>query len=52
MLFRSASPESALVFLFGAGKGSGAAVMFFVLGVAGVLVCLGFYWGLRRFMKN
>lgn len=51
-LMAAASPESALVFLFGAGKGSGAAVMFFVLGVAGVLVCLGFYWGLRRFMKN
>ena len=51
-LMAAASPESALVFLFGAGKGSGAAAMFFVLGVAGVLVCLGFYWGLRRFMKN
>lgn len=51
-LIAAASPESVLVFLFGAGKGAGAAVMFFVLGVAGVLVCLGFYWGLRRFMKN
>ncbi len=51
-LMANASPESALVFLFGAGKGSGAAAMFFVLGAAGVLVCLGFYWGLRRFRKN
>jgi predicted MFS family arabinose efflux permease len=30
----------ALTFLFGSGKGSGAAVMMFVLGVTGVLLCL------------
>lgn len=30
----------ALTFLFGSGKGSGAAVMMFVLGVTGVMLCL------------
>lgn len=33
---------SALVRLFGAGKGSGAALLFFAIGIAGVAVCLVF----------
>lgn len=35
--------------LFGTGKGSGAAAMFFVLAVAGVVVCLVFYSILHKF---
>ena len=35
--------------LFGTGKGSGAAMLFFVLGLAGVVVCLLFSLRLRRF---
>lgn len=38
-----------LVSLFGSGKGSGAALLFFVLGLSGVAVCLVFYRLLRRF---
>ena len=34
-----------LTFLFGSGKGSGAAVVMFVLGVAGTIHCL--VWGHR-----
>ncbi|MDE6261345.1 MAG: MFS transporter [Oscillospiraceae bacterium] len=37
-----------LVTLFGAGKGSGAAMLFAVIGVCGVLVCLAFGWALRK----
>ncbi|MCM1578901.1 MAG: hypothetical protein NC078_08905, partial [Ruminococcus sp.] len=33
--------------LFGEGKGSGAAFLFAVIGVAGVAVCLVFQWLLR-----
>lgn len=39
----------ALVWLFGAGKGSGAALMLFVLGIAGVLVCLIFQGILKKY---
>ena len=35
--------------LFGAGKGSGAALMMFVLGVAGVVYCMGFGARLRKY---
>ncbi len=35
--------------LFGTGKGSGAAALFFVLAVAGIAVCLVFYGILRKF---
>ena len=35
-------PDGVLSALFGAGKGSGAAMLFAVIGVCGVLVCLGF----------
>lgn len=40
---------SPLVSLFGAGKGSGAAMLFAALGVCGVLVCLAFGWALRKY---
>lgn len=35
--------------LFGSGKGSGAALMMFILGVLGVMICLGFGCILRRY---
>lgn len=45
----SAQAGGLLVSLFGSGKGSGAALLFFVLGLSGVAVCLVFYRLLRRF---
>lgn len=39
---------SPLIVLFGMGKGSGAAMLFAVIGVCGVLVCLAFGWALRN----
>lgn len=36
------SEDSVLVTLFGSGKGSGAALLFFVIGILGVAVCLIF----------
>ncbi len=47
-LMATVSSGSLLAFLFGPGKGSGAAALFFVLGLAGVLVCLVFYCVLRK----
>lgn len=47
-LMAAVSSGSLLAFLFGSGKGSGAAALFFVLGLAGVLVCLAFYCVLRK----
>ena len=41
-LMGTREPGSLLVTLFGSGKGSGAAMLYFVLGMAGVLVCLYF----------
>lgn len=38
-----------LAALFGIGKGAGAAMLFFLLGVAGVAVCLGFGIRLRKY---
>lgn len=35
--------------LFGSGKGSGAAMVMFLLGVAGVAICLGFGQRLKRY---
>ena len=35
--------------LFGVGKGSGAAALFFVIGIAGVVVCLIFTLLLKKF---
>lgn len=40
---------SPLAALFGTGKGSGAAMLFAVIGVCGVAVCLAFGWALRRY---
>lgn len=40
---------SVLMRLFGAGKGSGAALMFLLLGVAGTLVCAAFGAVLRKY---
>ena len=34
--------ENLLIFVFGEDKGSGAALLFFIMGIAGVLVCLIF----------
>lgn len=48
-LLASVSSDGLLAFLFGLGKGSGAAALFFVLGLAGVLVCLIFYCILRQY---
>lgn len=41
--------DGPLTALFGAGKGSGAAMLFAVIGVCGVLVCLAFSWALRKY---
>ena len=40
---------SPLVSLFGAGKGSGAAMLFAVIGVCGVAVCVAFGWALGKY---
>lgn len=40
---------SLLTFLFGEGKGSGAAMLFFIIGIAGVIVCLIFNLRLRKY---
>lgn len=45
----AAPAEGKLVRLFGTGKGSGAALMMFILGVLGVVICLGFGRVLRRY---
>lgn len=45
----AALAEGMLVRLFGTGKGSGAALMMFILGVLGVVICLGFGRVLRRY---
>lgn len=40
---------SILVSVFGSGKGSGAAMLFAIIGVVGVIVCVGFGLILRRY---
>lgn len=45
----AAPVQGMLAKLFGTGKGSGAAMMMFILGVLGVVVCLGFGRILRRY---
>ena len=48
--FMAAQPSGgALVRLFGAEKGAGAALLFFVIGIAGVLVCLVFRLILKKY---
>lgn len=48
-LMASQGAGSPLAALFGMEKGSGAALLFAVIGVCGVLVCLAFGWALRRY---
>ena len=48
-LLAAQSADSLLTALFGGEKGAGAAMLFFVIGVAGVLVCLLFSAGLRQY---
>lgn len=43
------SPIGMLTELFGRGKGSGAALLFFVIGVIGVVICLAFSLILRKY---
>ncbi len=45
----ASSAQGMLVRLFGTGKGSGAAMMMFILGVLGVVICLAFGRILRRY---
>ncbi len=48
--FMAARPSGSLfVRLFGSGKGSGAALMLFLLGIAGVVICLVFGRILRKY---
>lgn len=48
-LMAAQSAGSRLGALFGQGKGSGAALLFFWLGLAGVAVCVAFGWILRKY---
>ena len=48
-LMEAHSTNQFLTQLFGSGKGSGAALMMFILGVAGVLWCLGAGWKLKQY---
>lgn len=43
---------SQLSFLFGTGKGSGAAMLFSIIGVLGVLICILFGFLLRKYKWN
>lgn len=45
----AAPVQGMLVKLFGTGKGSGAAMMMFILGVLGIVICLGFGCILRKY---
>lgn len=44
--------ESVLLRLFGNGKGSGAAFLFFCIGIAGAAVCVVFWLVLRKYRWN
>lgn len=48
-LMASRPAGSMLHVFFGTGKGSGAALLFFAVGVAGVLICLFFWAKLRKY---
>ena len=48
-LMSAQSASSLLVSLFGENKGSGAAMLFFIIGIVGVLVCLIFNFRLRKY---
>lgn len=45
----SASADGLFTMLFGRGKGSGAAMVMFILGVAGTVICLGFGRILKKY---
>lgn len=49
-LMQKQTADSLLVTLFGSGKGSGAAALFFILGVFGIAVCL--YFIFNRHIRN
>lgn len=51
-LMAALSSNSFLVPLFGDNKGSGAAMLFFIIGIAGVLVCLIFNFKLQKYKWN
>lgn len=46
------SKENLLVQLFGEEKGSGAAMLFFIMGIVGVMICVVFSWILRWRMNS
>ena len=48
-MMAQADPNGMLARMFGVGKGSGAAMVMFVLGVAGTLLCLAFGQVLRKY---
>ncbi len=48
-LMASERADGMLTMLFGSGKGSGAAMMMFILGIAGIIVCLSFGRILRKY---
>ena len=48
-MMAQAPEQGMLTGLFGTGKGSGAAMMMFLLGVLGVLICLVFGRILRKY---
>ena len=51
-LMAAQRPGSTLTSLFGEGKGSGAALLFFVIGIIGVMICLAYSWILRKYSWN
>lgn len=51
-LMNMQAPGSMLTQLFGAEKGAGAAMLFFLAGVAGVLVCVVFSLILRKYWRK
>lgn len=51
-LMASQPSDGLLVSLFGDAKGSGAAMLFFMIGVAGVFVCLIFNFRLQKYEWN
>lgn len=49
---RRQAKDDLFVTLFGLGKGSGAALLFFLLGIAGVIVCIVFSMLLKKYRWN
>jgi hypothetical protein len=43
------STDSIMVTMFGLGKGSGAGMMIFILGILGMILCLAFGRVLRKY---